>query len=155
MKKFNFRLEPVLKLRKQIENQKKRVVGDMMAEINQQQQRALELADSIRDEGQRVKNLQEQGQVDLEWMSYYYRYVAQTRQAIQLRINNVMNMQQNLNTARQDLSQAARQTKALEKLKEKRKNAYMHEFEHQQRREWDEIGSNLYLRKMNHKKEDN
>ena len=52
MKKYKFRLDPVLKLRRQVEDQKKRAVGLLMTEINDLQNQALEMNNAIKDEGE-------------------------------------------------------------------------------------------------------
>ena len=96
-----------------------------------------------------AKNLKQQqlnGFVDLNWVSHYYRFITHTQQAIAQRIDNVIQIQKKLITAREELAQAARQTKILEKLKEKQKIRYEQRLKKLQVREQDEIGANIFLR---------
>jgi len=55
MKKFRFRLQPLLRLRKQQEDQKKRVVGALLTQINDLQKQALELKHQSQKLAERVR----------------------------------------------------------------------------------------------------
>jgi len=147
MKKFKFRLEPVLKLRQQQEDAKKRVVGALLQDIYTEQQRALELAAALREEGEELKRQYQSGQVDLEWIGHYFRYAHQVQQAIGQRVNNVTVIQKRLNEARNELVHAARQRRILSKLKEKRRQRYMARLRRLEAIEQDEIGTQRYIRR--------
>lgn len=149
MKKFNFRLQPLLKLRRREEDQKKRVVGAFMSQIHEQQQHALEMSEAIKKEGEYLKQQHRQGRVDLEWVAQYYRFVSHTQNAIAQRVTNVMQIQKKLTVARQELAQAAQKTKILEKLKEKQQKRYEKHLQKIQQRELDEVGANIFLRSTN------
>jgi len=140
MKKFNFRLEPILKLRKQQEDQKKRAVGDLLAEINALQRQALEMADAIRRQDRALRQ-NVRGTVDINWIAYYQGYVTHLRQSISQKIDEVAQIQKKLVQARHELTEAARQTKILEKLKEKRKQRYEKELRRREIGELDEIAA--------------
>ena len=146
VKKFNFRLQTLLELRRQEEDQKKRVVGSLLSEINQQQAQALELAGLIRAEGQKYKEQLESGKVDLEWTGHYFRYVNQVQRAIALRVEKVAQVQQQLAAARAELVQAARRTKILDKLRDKQWERYRHELNRLENQETDEVATREYIR---------
>jgi flagellar protein FliJ len=146
MKKFRFRLQPVLDLRELEEDQKKRVVGRLVQDISEQQQAALTLAAQMRDEGRKLREQLERGKVDLEWTGHYFRYVQSMHQAINQRIAAVAQIQKKLTGARQDLAEAAKKTKILGKLKEHQKRRYDLALRRMETREMDEIGTNGYLR---------
>jgi len=149
MKKFNFRLQPLLRLRQLQEDQKKRLVGQLMAQINENQQQALQMAYEIKRQGKELKQQFSLGKVDFGWISHYYSYVNWIHQSIALRIEKVAQIQKGLSVARQELTQAKKQTRTLEKIKEKRKERYDYQVRRLETRQQDEIGTNIYMR-INH-----
>lgn len=146
MKKYQFRLQPLLRLRKQQEEQKKRAVGALMTQIHDLQRQALELADAIKTEGDILKQQYQEGKVDLHWVSHYRRYVTSVQRAIAEKIQAATSIQGKLHQARTELVEAARQSKILEKLKEKQQKQYDREWQKKENRELDEIGSNVCVR---------
>ena len=146
MKKFSYRLEPLLRLRRLEEDQKKRVVGSLLTEINRQQQDALDMAAAVAREGAALKEQHGLGQIDLEWVAHYRSYVTAMQQAINRRIHRVVVTQERLVAARQELAETARRAKALEKLKERRRERYDHERGRAESRMQDEISTNTFLR---------
>lgn len=144
MKTFRFRLETLLRMRKHKEDLKKRIVGDLMNQINLQQQQALQLAAAMKKEGRLLKRQFESRHVDLGWVQHYRSYVTATQKAIQKRIETVSRIQQQLNLARQELAQAARQTRILSKLKERRRTEYDTELRRTETRDLDEVSQNIF-----------
>ena len=63
---------------------------------------------------------------------------------IQKRIETVSRIQQQLNLARQELAQAARQTRILSKLKERRRTEYDTELRRTETRDLDEVSQNIF-----------
>ena len=146
MKKFKFRLETLLKLREQDEDEKKRAVGQLVSEIHEQQREALEMDAQLQQEGGLLKEKYLQGNVDLDWVSHYRGFVTSVQNAINKRIANVTKIQGKLNLARTELAQAARQKKVLEKLKEKKQKRYDAAVRQQELLVSDEMATQLYLR---------
>ncbi|MBI9017101.1 MAG: flagellar export protein FliJ [Phycisphaerae bacterium] len=148
MKKFQYRLEPLLKLRKQLEDQKKRAVGELLSDINKQQQQALDMADQITRQSSTLRDQFASGTVDVQWISYYQGYVTNVRRSINTKIENVKHTQQKLHGARVELAEAAKQTKILEKLKENQLNTHTAELNKQETADLDEIATGKYCRKI-------
>ena len=148
MKKFKFRLEPVLKLKRQAEENKKRVVGQLTAEINNLQQQALDTNQLIIEQGNVLKQKLSGGVVDTGWISYYQGYVTDMRREIARKIQEVTEIQKKLHYARIELANAAKETKMLEKLKEKQHKEYIEAIELREKKELDEIGSQLFIRQQ-------
>lgn len=146
MKKFKFRLEPLLKLRKAHEDEKKRAVGVLLSEIHEQQRQALEMDVQLQQEGDLLKEQYMQDNIDLDWVSHYRRYVSSVQHAINQRIDNVTKIQGSLNHARAELAEAAKQKKILEKLKEKKQKRYHAELRRQESRAEDEMATQVYLK---------
>ena len=150
MKKFRFRLQPILKLRRQQEDQKKRVVGSLLAEIAEQQRQALELSETLKEQGYILKKQFAQGKVDTDWIAHYQSFAAGTHSAIARRIDNVTQIQKQLAVARAKLTEAAKQTKIMEKLREKQKEDYDYHIKRSETIELDEIGTTRYTFNAGH-----
>jgi len=146
MKKFKFRLQPVLKLRQQLEDQKKRVVGSLQTEIARQQQEALDMADQVKQQGQLLKQQFIQGKVDVRWISYYQSYVGTMYRSIAQKIDHVKETQTKLSGARAQLAQAAKETKILEKLKEKQNQRFGDHIHRLEKYQMDEMSTQIFYR---------
>jgi len=142
MKKFNFRLQTVLKLRQQEEDQKQRAVGALNAKINDLQRQALEMAEDISREGE-VLRPHIQGSVNVNRVGIYQGYVTYLRHSISSKIDEVGRVHQRLQEARRELAEAAKQTKILEKLREKQKSRYDRAVKKIEVNEMDEIGTKV------------
>ena len=144
MKKFRFRLQSVLNLRRQQEDQKKRIVGQLLTGISLQQQQALELTDLIRQQGHILKQHFASGQIDVKQIGYYQGFVSGVQRQIAQKIATVGKIQNKLVGARAELAQSARQTKILEKLKQKKKQRFDYQLRRQESNEMDELANNAF-----------
>lgn len=135
-------------MKKQAEEEKKRIVGSLTSEINTYQQQALEINQMIIEQGNVLKQKLSCGDVDTGWITYYQRYVTDMRREISRKIQKVAEIQKKLQRARIELANAAKETKMLEKLKEKQYNEFMANIELKEKKELDEIGGQLYIRQM-------
>lgn len=147
MKKFRFRLQPVLRLRQQQQDQKKRRVAELIDQVNAEQSHALTLAQGMQAEGETLKKQYLAGKVNLAWVAQYRRFVTATQQAINERIRRVGVIQGDLQRARLDLSQAAKQTKILEKLREKQQKRHKEALDRIEISQIDDITTGTYTRK--------
>ncbi len=145
MKKFKFRLEPVLRMKKQAEDEKKRIVGELQSKINAQQQQALEINRTILQQGAELKKMFQQGKIDTGWITYYQGFVTDMRQEIARKIQSVAETQKELHLARNALAMAAKETKTLEKLKDKQYQKYKEHLEKLEKKEQDEIANQVFL----------
>ena len=132
------------------EDQKKRAVGDLLSEINRQQQQALEMDACIRQEGEILKQRHARGDVDPSYIGHYQSYVSQMRRAIATRIDKVTEIQKGLHAARRELAEARKQTRILEKLKERRYTRYQRALNKAEALQTDEISTQMFLRKKRH-----
>lgn len=148
MKKFRFRLEPILNLRKIQEDQKKREVGTLLAEISRQQNEALALAELIRQQGGIMKQQFITGSVDVNWIASYQGYVSSTQRQIAGKIENVNQIQKKLISARGELAKAAQQTKIMEKLRQKKKDRFDYQLRRQENEQADELANNAFYQRI-------
>ncbi len=139
----------MLDLRKIEEEQKKRNVGVLQTQINACQQEAIEFSDQIKLQGLMLKEDMIKGDIDRRQIAYYQGYVTAMRKRIAERIERVREIQKDLIVAREEYTRAARRTKVMEKLKERRKERYDSELKRIEIRQNDEMGQNLFLRNRN------
>ena len=145
MKKFKFRLGAILKLRKQQEDEKKRIAGKLLAEINENQNQAIEMAREIEQSRRELKDVLV-GKVDLHKIANHQRFVNDIQQAIHKRVLRVSELQVELAKARKELAEASKQYKIMEKLKERREQRYLQETKRREMQQQDEIGTNMFVR---------
>jgi flagellar export protein FliJ len=146
MKKFKFRLQTLLKIRQFEEDRKKRVVGSLVTEINQQQREALHLGQSLQQEGRALKEQYLTGDLDLQRIGHYRSYVTAVHQAIGKRIETVAQIQGRLSHARSELHDAMRETRTLETLKDRQLKNYNRSLQKIETGEQDEISANQHRR---------
>ncbi len=147
MKKFRFRLDAILKLRKQQEDEKKRIAGEILAEINKQQNEALRMGREIEQSRRELKDILV-GQVDLHKIANHQRFVNDMQMAIHKRVVKVAELQVKLNEARKELAEASKRYKIIEKLREKRERRYLQEANRKEMQQQDEIGTNSFVREF-------
>jgi len=148
MKPFQFRLDPLLRIRRLKEDEKQRVVGELMTQISIEQQKALAMAESVRQQNEILTQQRAAGKIDLAWLAHYRRYVTHMQQLINEKIEHVKQIQKRLMIARQELAEAAKETKVLEKLKERRHQRYDRHLAMLEMRELDDLGAKQYCRKI-------
>ncbi len=145
-KRFTFRLDPVLALRKRREDEQKRVVAERLRQLQRSCDELNDLfgrgADTLAWARQRrqehrlnvVTTLQEQ-----RWRLHLGRRIAWTRQQIKI-------IESELHQDRGELAQRCRARKAIEKLRERRLAAHRTAQDREERVQNDEIASQKYIR---------
>jgi len=139
-------METILKIKKQKEEEKRRIVGQLVAEKNEYERQAIEMSSALRLEGQKIKDQYQKNEVDLDEVSSYQKYVMQVHQGIQVRMFKVTEVQKKLSIARQEFAVIAKEAKVLEKLKENKLSSYQTELRRLERIEEDDIAAKVYLR---------
>ena len=84
------------------------------------------------------------GQIDVKRIGYYQGFVGAIQRQVAQKIAVVTEIQKKLTGARAELAQAARQTKIMEKLKEKQKQRFDYQLRRQETNEMDELASNVF-----------
>lgn len=148
MRKFKFRLESVLQLRKQQEDQKKREVGLLQGQINELQMQIMDMNRRVKDAAGQLKKQFATGNVDLEWVSRYHGFALAVERGIQYRLAKIGQIQKQLKDARVELAKASQQKKIVEKLRQKQQSQYDSQLRRAEARQEDEIGTRLYLHSL-------
>lgn len=138
-KRFKFRLETVLKLRQQRENDKKRIVADRIREIVRASNDQYGIQQQIENQIDAMRGRVQQGRIDTRqiardrhWLSRLNLQSLETQSAIRT-------LQAKLSMEQAELAKASRQRKILEKLREKQMLSYRQTVEKQEQKESDEL----------------
>lgn len=138
-KPFKFRLETVLKLRKQNEDKHKRIVADRIRQLNAVRERMSAQERQIASETEAVRTSRARGTISVEalargrhWLTHLQRSLLETQ-------GHARVIKAHLAQERSDLARAAKEARALEKLKERQKQRHDQEGRRAETRELDEM----------------
>lgn len=119
-RRFVFRYETLLKIRRQREDHHKRIVAERVRQITQVRDRLASLRGQIGDEEHAIRAGQEPGMVDMQqiirhrhWLGHLHRSVLESESALRA-------LEGRLAQERAVLAEAVKQRRILEKLKERR-----------------------------------
>lgn len=147
-KKNRFRLNTVLKLRKQREDGHRRIVAARLREIMRTQERIMTLSDQVEKEIDAMRGGRRGGMLDVtqiarhrHWLTHLQRGILETE--AQLRA-----IQAKLSQERAELVAASRDRKALDKLKEKHVAKIRIQAEKRRRQEEDEMALRPFLLRL-------
>ncbi|MBD66424.1 MAG: hypothetical protein CME62_14530 [Halobacteriovoraceae bacterium] len=127
MKKFKFKLEPLLKIRKLKEDQCKMLIGQVQARINQlHEYKQGELA-GIESAYKAQEDGLEQGMSGQEAQFHPY-FVSAKKARIKLIDNEVSELQDKLKDMFKELNKLRADVKVIEKMKEKEIKSYKKEY---------------------------
>ncbi len=126
-KRFIFRYETLLKIRRQREDQHKRIVAERVRQIVAARERLALLQGQIAEEEAAIRAGQEPGTVDMQqivrhrhWLGHLQRNVLETQASIRT-------LEGRLAQERAVLAEAVKQRKILETLKERRLERHLQE----------------------------
>jgi flagellar FliJ protein len=138
-KPFKFRLETVLKLRKQNEDKHKRIVADRIRQLNAVRERMAAQERQIAWETEAVRTSRARGTISVEalargrhWLTHLQRSLLETQ-------GHARAIKAHLAQERSDLARAAKEARALEKLRERQKHRHDQEERRAETRELDEM----------------
>lgn len=145
-KRFVFRLETVLRIRQRREDAAKRVVAERLREVAAVEGEIVALQEQARSETGAFRRTHGAGQLDVSQLKRHRRWLLQLDQAELLARNRLGELNDLLAVDRAALTEARKQVRALEKLKERQHDRHLEELNRAEARENDEIGGVLHLR---------
>ena len=146
-KKFKFRLSALLRLREQVEQQRKRDMGELLRQIRQFEEEVHRLHGEIRSEGEFLRGVVAPGQaVDMRLVTIHRRFVMATEQQILDCLRQLAAIRAKAEVARQNLVKATQDRRALEILRDKQRAAYLAALGKAEDRMLDAIALNLTAR---------
>lgn len=140
---FQFNLQGVLRHREHIEQQHQRAVGELLAQMAAMQAELQSLNDTVSDSTEQLRTSHLTGSINLGYLTAHRRFMLATRAKAAELMQQMSRLQQQIDQARQLLSEAARQRKIIEKLKEKQFDRWRDDQQRKELAALDEIGMQL------------
>jgi len=145
-RRFRFTLQPLLEHRGRIENQKQQAVA-LRQIAHDEAQRDLDRLDrEFRDSSARLRT--EHKRYDLEQLRLHYAHVQFLDRAIVAQIRVVAERRIELDRSRQELLASSKERKIVEKLKERRREAFANEELRIEQNELDDGNARRFGRSM-------
>lgn len=148
MKKFRFRLEPILRLKEHLEQEKQKAHAEALHRINDQEQRLVSIrADRGKKQSQLRQNLE--GSLNISLLSSYNRYFVMLNRNELTGRELLRTFEKNADEKHRELVEATKQRRIYEKLKERHREKHRKAGELLERKEQDEISSQIHQYKKN------
>lgn len=144
-KRFIFRYETLLKVRRQREDHHKRIVAERVRQIVAARERLSALREQIAEEEAAIRAGQKPGTVDMQqivrhrhWLGHLHRNVLETEAAIRA-------LEERLARERAVLAEAVKQRKILDKLRERRLERHLQEEQRRDMNATDDLTTVRYV----------
>lgn len=138
-RRFVFRYETLLKIRRQHEDRHKRIVAERLGQIAAARDRLSALQGQIADEEAAIRAGQDAGTIDMQqlirhrhWLGHLHKSALETQASIRA-------LEARLAQERAALAEAVKQRKILDKLKERRLERHLQEQDRQETRADDDL----------------
>ncbi|MCC7192117.1 MAG: flagellar export protein FliJ [Phycisphaeraceae bacterium] len=147
MARFRFKLEPVLRYRRLLEDEAQRELAKTM-------RRRMILQDQLKQMQETITSSKQQlgqgliGRVDLDSIAQFARYSSQTTQRARQIINSLVTAEKQIEIAREKLLKATRDRKALELLEERHRQTWRAVMERKDAAATDEMAVQAYARQV-------
>lgn len=123
-KRFTFRFETMLRIRRQREDEHKRIVANRLREITALQDHMGSLDKQIRDELQAIRIGRQPGTIDMQQIIRHRHWLGCLHKGVLEGQAKMRFLEAELARERADLAEAAKQRRILEKLKERQREQY-------------------------------
>jgi len=140
MAKFQFKMDTVLRLRENLEEQKKNEFGRAIAELDRQKEKLNAL---IKERERMIQEFHEavKNRIDSRKSDRYNKYIKLLDKKIEDQLIAVKKCEKIVDECRQELIDATKEKKKLEKLKEKQFQQYLIEEKREEQKVTDELVS--------------
>ncbi len=143
---FKFKLEPVVTLKKRKEDERKVALACAKKDLQKKQNKLVSLCEQKqtyqKDVGDKIRN----GELDISRMLIYYAYLERLTDEIANHTNAVEQCKKEVDEKRELLLKSSKETKALEKLKEKKRLEYISSVSKAEQSELDETAGRYHGR---------
>ncbi len=119
MARFEFRMEPLLKLRKMRQEQSERELAQRLAKMMSDQRQVEALERQILDQYQQIRDQYQAGDIQIMELIADRRYLNQLHQVRHHQLSVLAKSSQLVDKARKHLAEAKKQTDVMQKLKER------------------------------------
>jgi flagellar export protein FliJ len=140
MARFVFRLSGVLRHRRHIERQRQRDLAALDAQMTLKRAQFAELDRQVRENLDDLRQNRLIGRIDVSFLQAHRRYMLAMRKKVFDMAGEMAVLQQQIDRARLALTRAATDRKALELLRDKRKNEWLADQSRREIAQLDEVG---------------
>ncbi len=149
MKKYRFRLEPLLNVRKHVEKQRQKELASAVLQVGFQKAHLDNLAAKRVETTESQRQIQG-GKLSVYQLQTYSRYFVLLKKETLAGQELLRGFERDADNKRRKLIEAAKQRKIYEKLKETQQTKFYKTFSDAEKKEADEIGLNSF--RLNHPK---
>ena len=138
MKKFKYRLEPILKIKSHAEKQRQKEHAATLQQVNRQKEQLSEI-DAERENTFAFQRTRLQGPIQTQQLLAASRYLVRLKRDTMTGTELLRGLERESERKRKLLVQAAKERKIYEKLRERRQAKFNQEVESQDRKALDEL----------------
>lgn len=146
-KRFQFRLEPVLRVRKARRDEQRRMVAQHARALQLHREAIAELEGRVSATLTQARQTRVGAVIDVGLELQEQRWRLGLRRRIHMAMQQMNESTVSLANAREELARRTRDVKAVEKLRERRWNAHRLAEERTERRDADETAAQMYIRR--------
>ena len=143
---FTFRLEALLRVRRQARDAQQRVVAEVVRRVKQQEAQIRRTNEVLRTEVEALRTSQHRDHLDLAELQGHRSYMGRLHRELREAAERLSEAESVLDQERAKLAEASKQHKVIEKLKEKQYARYRAHIDRMERMLEDESGLQQYLR---------
>jgi flagellar export protein FliJ len=140
---FKFKLSPVLRQRQLTERQKQRDYALTLAAVKNLQDQLTNLHQSMDATNTDLRTNRLTGPIDVHFLAAHRRYLLGVQRKAQDLATQILHAQKTAESARIALAEAAKQTKVLEKLREKQQQRWKEDADRKEMIALDEVAMQL------------
>ncbi len=141
MRRFKFRLQSVLNIKEKKLEDERLKLGEIISTLEAQKDVLLELNDKKETLKNQLNETLENSILDIQFVLGYKNYIERLEQDIKTQFEIIKKTQIELEEQQIQVSEAYKEVKVLEKLKEKQYKNFLFEYEQNQIKELDDITS--------------
>ncbi len=144
MKKFQFRLQTLLDIRISKEHAIKAELAMLIAKQNEEIAMQEDYRRKVKEHYNKLSKKMRDGTFSYNEALMCERFAYNAQKAIDLSKKRVEQMQPEIDRVRQKLIQASKERKVVERLKEKKYEEYMYQFNREMGKELDDLNQRIY-----------
>ena len=147
MKSFKFRLQRLLDIREARERDIKNELAAILTVQNRERLKQEKYRRSVEEQHAKFAGLIKAGRYSYSAASAFERYIDFAHKVIRDQQERIEAMEPEINKVRDRLVEASRERKAVEKLKERRWNEFMYEYNREVAKENDDTNQKIFVKK--------
>ena len=148
MRRFSFRLQSILNIKEKKLEDERLKLGEIISTLEAQKDVLLELNDKKETLKNQLNSTLENSILDIQFVVNYKNYLERLEQDIKTQFEIIKKTQIELEEQQIQVSEAYKEVKVLEKLKEKQYKNFLFEYEQNQIKELDDITSSRQKKVM-------